>query len=129
MTNDGSIDYKALCWKLVDCLNVAWRKKTRRNGGWHYSFEFLPANEDYLYTSGLVAQIVFYAKNCGLVAIVQSKIGGLVTKGCETPEEAFRSMVEDYLEKVSREDAQIWFNEVDVKDLPKTIEELDAWKN
>lgn len=129
MANDESIDYKALCWKLVDCMNAAWRKKTGEDG-WRYSFEFLPADEIYMYTSGLVAQIVVYSKLCGLVAVVQSKLGGLVTKGCETPEEAFKSMIENYLDKISREDAQtIWFSDVDVKDLPKTIEELDAWKN
>ena len=39
------------------------------------------------------------------------------------PEEAFKSMIENYLKKVN---SNGWFGELDVADLPKTIEEIAA---
>ena len=118
------IDYKALCWNLVDKMNDAWRKKTSKSEC-YCSFEFNHANAYYMYSSGFVAQIVVMTKFSGLVAIVASDIGGIFVKGCETPEEAFKSMIENYLKKVNDNG---WFGELDVSDLPKTIEEIAAWK-
>lgn len=115
------VDYKMLCWKLVDKMNDAWRKKTGRSEC-YCSFEFMPANELHLYSSGLVAQVVFMTE-FPLMAIVSSDIGGIVTKGCETPEEAFKSMIENYLKKVNDNG---WFGKLDAVDLPKTIEEIAA---
>ena len=122
----ADVDYKMLCWKLVDKMNDAWRKKTGKSE-YYCSFEFMPANELYLYSSGLVAQIVFMTE-FPLMAIVSSDIGGIVTKGCETPEEAFKSMIENYLKKVNDNGWFVngWFGELDVADLPKTIEEIAA---
>lgn len=116
------IDYKGLCWKLVDKMNDTWRKKTGKSGC-YCSFEFMPANEIYLYSSGLVAQIVVMTKFSGLVPIIASDIGGTLVKGCETSEEAFKSMIENYLKKVNNNG---WFGELDVLSLPKTIEEIAA---
>ena len=118
----ADVDYKMLCWKLVDKMNNAWRKKTGKSE-YYCSFEFMPANLCYLYSSGLVAQIVVMTKHYGLVAIISSDIGVSVTKGCETPEEAFKSMIENYLKKVNDNG---WFGELDAIDLPKTIEEIAA---
>ena len=117
----ADVDYKMLCWKLVDKMNDAWQKKTGRSEC-YCSFELMPANELHLYSSGLVAQIVFMTE-FPLMAIVSSDIGGIVTKGCETPEEAFKSMIENYLKKVNDNG---WFGKLDAVDLPKTIEEIAA---
>ena len=118
----ADVDYKMLCWKLADKMNDAWQKKTGKNEC-YCSFEFMPADSCYLYSSGLVAQIVVMTKHSGLVAIISSDIGGIVTKGCETPEEAFKSMIENYLKKVNDNG---WFGKLDAVDLPKTIEEIAA---
>ena len=118
----ADVDYKMLCWKLADKMNDAWQKKTGKSEC-YCSFEFMPADSCYLYSSGLVAQIVVMTKHSGLVAIISSDIGGIVTKGCETPEEAFKSMIENYLKEVN---GNGWFGVLDVTDLPKTIEEIAA---
>ena len=115
------IDYKALCWNLVDKMNAAWKRSTGSNK-LNYSFEFNHANAYYMYSSGFVAQIV--ELNClGCIhAIVCSRIGGLFVKGCDTPEEAFKS-IEDYLKKVNDNSK---FYGLDTKYLPKTIKEIAA---